>query len=193
MKKSISCCLSHQNPATYLFRAVLACKRCLIWADFSPDSDQNTFSLEEVLLWICFLQTRSFCLLKMLTDGLEWCGLLVDYCDVFISCLNSHSDGTHSLHCWQTHLYLRWPEDGDIFCKCLFCVNYSFNCDHFSCSQRIVSSPSLEEDDVEWNVTFVSVWWFTCWSPGLSGLLFIMFIPVFACTVILITALSVCS
>ncbi len=22
----------------------------------------------------------------MLTDGLEWCGLLVDYCDVFISC-----------------------------------------------------------------------------------------------------------
>ncbi len=34
--------------------------------------------------------------------GLEWCGLLVDYCDVFISCLDSHSDGTHSLqriHC----------------------------------------------------------------------------------------------
>ncbi len=23
--------------------------------------------------------------------GLEWCGLLVDYCDVFISCLDSHS------------------------------------------------------------------------------------------------------
>ncbi len=29
----------------------------------------------------------------MLTDGLEWCGLLVDYCDDFISCLDSHSDG----------------------------------------------------------------------------------------------------
>uniref|UniRef100_A0A671PUA9 Uncharacterized protein n=1 Tax=Sinocyclocheilus anshuiensis TaxID=1608454 RepID=A0A671PUA9_9TELE len=41
-------------------------------------------------------------LLQMLTDGLECCGLLVDYCDVFISCLDSHSDGTHSLqsiHC----------------------------------------------------------------------------------------------
>ncbi len=41
----------------------------------------------------------------MLTDGLEWCGLLVDYCDVFISCLDSHSDGTHSLqriHCWAS-------------------------------------------------------------------------------------------
>ncbi len=25
------------------------------------------------------------------------CGLRVDYCDVFISCLDSHSDGTHSL------------------------------------------------------------------------------------------------
>ncbi len=48
-------------------------------------------------LWICFLQTRSFWLHKTLTDGLEWCGLLVDYCDVFISCLDSHSDGTHSL------------------------------------------------------------------------------------------------
>ncbi len=29
----------------------------------------------------------------------------MDYCDVFISCLDSHSDGTHSLqsiHCWDT-------------------------------------------------------------------------------------------
>uniref|UniRef100_A0A8C1XAX3 Ras-related protein Rab-28 n=1 Tax=Cyprinus carpio TaxID=7962 RepID=A0A8C1XAX3_CYPCA len=39
---------------------------------------------------------------QMFTDGLECCGLLVDYCDVFISCLDSQSDGTHSLqsiHC----------------------------------------------------------------------------------------------
>ncbi len=47
--------------------------------------------------WFYFLQTHRFLLLKMLTDGLEWCGCLVDYCDVFISCLDSHSDGTHSL------------------------------------------------------------------------------------------------
>ncbi len=43
---------------------------------------------------------------KMLIDRLEWCGLLVDYCDVFISCLDSHSDGTHSLqriHWWMDH------------------------------------------------------------------------------------------
>ncbi len=30
-----------------------------------------------------------------LIDGPEWCGLFVDYCDAFISCLDS--DGTHSL------------------------------------------------------------------------------------------------
>ncbi len=51
------------------------------------------------------LQTCSFLFHQMLIDGLEWCGLLVDYCDVFISCLDSHSDGTHSLqriHWWAS-------------------------------------------------------------------------------------------
>ncbi len=45
----------------------------------------------------CVSYKLSFWLHKMLIDGLEWCGLLVYYCDVFISCLDSHSDGTHSL------------------------------------------------------------------------------------------------
>ncbi len=66
--------------------------------------------------WICFLQTHSFCLLKMLTDGLEWCGLLVDYCDVFISCLDSHSDGTHSLqsiHCWDSDAMLHFSKSDE--------------------------------------------------------------------------------
>ncbi len=38
-----------------------------------------------------------FLLHKMLSDGLKSCGLLVDYYAVFISSLDSHSDGTHSL------------------------------------------------------------------------------------------------
>ncbi len=49
------------------------------------------------------LKTYHVLLHKVLTDGLAWCGLLVDYCDVFIICLDSHSDGTHSLqriHWW---------------------------------------------------------------------------------------------
>ncbi len=37
-----------------------------------------------------------FLLHKTLINGPESWGLLVDYCDVFISSLNSHSDGTHS-------------------------------------------------------------------------------------------------
>ncbi len=54
--------------------------------------------------WICFSWTRSFWLYNTLIDWLmDWSG--VDYCDIFISCLDSHSDGTHSLqriHCWTS-------------------------------------------------------------------------------------------
>ncbi len=73
-----------------------------------------------------FLRTCSFWLLEMLTDGLEWviCGKL--WC--FYQCLDSHSDGTHSLYddlllskwcnatflqIWwrrKTHLHLGWHE-----------------------------------------------------------------------------------
>ncbi len=48
--------------------------------------------------------------------GLEWCGLLVDYCDVFISCLDSHSDGTHSLqriHCWDSDVKLHFSKSDE--------------------------------------------------------------------------------
>ncbi len=45
----------------------------------------------------CVLSESGETSAQMLIERLEWCGLLVDYCDVFISCLDSHSDGTHSL------------------------------------------------------------------------------------------------
>ncbi len=69
-----------------------------------------TFEVKNALMDF-FLQTCSFSLYKMLTDGLEWCGLLVDYCDVFISCLDSHSDGTHSLqriHWWASDVMVNY-------------------------------------------------------------------------------------
>ncbi len=44
-----------------------------------------------------FVSYKHISLHKTLIDGLESSGLLVNYCDVFISCLDSHSDGTHSL------------------------------------------------------------------------------------------------
>ncbi len=62
------------------------------------------------------LQTHSFSLHKTLTDGLEWCGLLVDYWDVFISCLDSHSDGTHSLqriHWWASDVILNYSKSDE--------------------------------------------------------------------------------
>ncbi len=48
-------------------------------------------------------------LLKTLTDELEWCVLL--WC--FISCLDSHSDGTHSLqriHWWASDAMLHFSK-----------------------------------------------------------------------------------
>ncbi len=49
----------------------------------------------------------------MLIDGLELCGSLVDYWDVFISCLDSHFDGTHSLqwiHWWASDVMLNFSK-----------------------------------------------------------------------------------
>ncbi len=40
---------------------------------------------------------------------MDWNG--VDYCDVFINCLDSHSDGTHSLqkiHWWASDVMLNF-------------------------------------------------------------------------------------
>ncbi len=73
-----------------------------------------TFSLEEALLWITdlYLSRRNSFNLKCCNDGFvsyKHIFLLqktlidelkldyLDYCDVSISCLDSHSDGTHSL------------------------------------------------------------------------------------------------
>ncbi len=63
------------------------------------------FEVKNVLMMDLCLTSSQLLAHNTLTDGLEWCGLLVDYCDVFISCLDSHSDGTHSLqsiHCWAS-------------------------------------------------------------------------------------------
>ncbi len=99
VKKSISCCLSHQNPATCLFRAVLACKRCLIWCRFLSWFRPEHFFTGGSNVMDYFVFSR--CSL------MDWSG--VDYCNVFISCLDSHSDGTHSLqsiHYWARDVML---------------------------------------------------------------------------------------
>ncbi len=100
------------------FRTVLACKQCLSCAYVSLNSDETTFSLENAILWIdlYFIRDQRFkvqnalCMMYLFIANMQ----LVDYCDVFISCLDSHSDGTHSLqsiHCWDSDetTYLFWP------------------------------------------------------------------------------------
>ncbi len=66
----------------------------LLWTHIWDRSDSFKSKL---LNGGCFLQKHSFSIPKTLVDGLKWCELLMDHCDVFISRLDSHSDGTHSL------------------------------------------------------------------------------------------------
>ncbi len=65
------------------------------WTRFLARSD--TLMLKHLNGGFVYYKYLAFHFHKMLIDGLESCGLFVDYGDVFISSLNSHSDGTHSL------------------------------------------------------------------------------------------------
>ncbi len=82
-----------------------------------------TFSLEELLLWIMdsyfdqkwWFKVKNLSMMILFitifslhkTFIYESCGLLVDDRDVFISCLDSHSDGTHSLQ----RMLTKWCND----------------------------------------------------------------------------------
>ncbi len=59
--------------------------------------------------WICFLQTQ-----LSVSQDVNWCtGVVWITCDVVISCLDSHSDGTHSLqsiHCWTSDAMLHFSK-----------------------------------------------------------------------------------
>ncbi len=78
---------------------------------------EELFTFKNILIMNCLLQTCSFLLHKTLIDPLESYGLLVDYCDVLVSCLDSHSGSTHSLqiiHWWASDVMLHlkgesWP------------------------------------------------------------------------------------
>ncbi len=125
----------YKNICLEPFWTIFTCKRCLICAYFSPDSDETTFSLREALLWIidyfgrsswwiCFSQTCSFSLHKMLIDGLEsWItyGLLWCFYQLFGLSFWRHpftaEDSLVSKWCnatffqkKQTHVLFGWPE-----------------------------------------------------------------------------------
>ncbi len=100
----------HQHIYLELFWTVFAYKLCLICAYFSPDSDRVTFSLERAILNILMMDLfLANMQLLILQDVNWWTGVVWITCDVFISCVDSHSDGTHSLqriHWWASDVML---------------------------------------------------------------------------------------
>ncbi len=88
--------------------------------------------------WICFLQTD---LLHKIWHGLYFCDLLVDYCDVFISCLDSHSDGTHSLNLFWCRNKLIYILDGMSVCKYVSKYDFFWSTIHLTFMQICWSCP----------------------------------------------------
>ncbi len=101
---------------------------------------KQQFEVRNALMLDLFLIKQPF------IAGQELCGFLVDYCDVFISCLDSHSDGTHSLQrfcCWLRDVMLHFSKSVQMKNKLIYildglraspfsahfilCENYSFN------------------------------------------------------------------
>ncbi len=126
----------HRSSTVYKWKTVQNCSKQICGGILMLEEKRRwTFSLEEHYdeLWTLagsdslklkrlndgFVSYKhaAFWLHKMLIDGLEWCRLLVDYCDVFISCLDSHSDGTHSLQ--RIHW---WASDGMLHFSKSLCV-----------------------------------------------------------------------
>ncbi len=88
------------------FTAANVYSKCL-WIMVSYFGQKQQFKVKMHSWWIWVIQTHSFSLHKMLTGGLDWCGLLWINLLLLVwiivkfyskcSCLHSHSDGTHSL------------------------------------------------------------------------------------------------
>ncbi len=95
--------LSHQNPLTVLdcFSLLSALDLCIFLSWFRLDdlSTEESNIVHGGHFWSKKnVLTREY---------------LVDYCDVFISCLDFHSDGTHSLqriHWWESDVMLTFSK-----------------------------------------------------------------------------------
>ncbi len=62
---------------------------------------------------LMYLENMQIFNLQYINWWLESCELLVDYSDVLISCLDSHSDGTHSLqriNWWASYVMLNFSK-----------------------------------------------------------------------------------
>ncbi len=109
-----------------------------------------------------FSLVHSFSLLRMLIAGLEWSGLFVDYCGVFISCLDSHSDGTHStaedplMSKWWNATFLQiWSNEEtnsstSLILNFNFWMNYAFILNYIQNSLWKIYNPKSEKVGTVW-------------------------------------------
>ncbi len=135
MKKSIPCCL-FTSKSRHIWNELMVLDLFLFlswfrWEDFHwwlYLSQKQWFEVKNALMGSFITNI----LLFALQDVKYWTGVTVDYYDIFISCLDSHSGGTHSLqriHWWammscyfSPNLFrwrnkLSWPEGEYIFSK----------------------------------------------------------------------------
>ncbi len=129
----------HKNPPAYLFWTVSMCKQCLICVYFSPDWNEMTFPLEKAMLLIeeavyngfVYYKHAAFCF--TVHSLLDW--HRVDYFWIivifFISCLDSRSDGTHSLQSNAIFLQICTDEETNSFTSWIAWEGFNFQKKNF--------------------------------------------------------------
>ncbi len=78
-------------------------QKVLLWIMDSYFGQKRTLKVKMPYWWICFCKNVQL----FTSHDINWWtgfGLVGDYCDVFISCLYSHSDGTHWSPTGKQHL-----------------------------------------------------------------------------------------
>ncbi len=113
---------------------------------------------------------------KQLFEDKIWSG--VDYCDVFISCLDSHSDGTHSLqsiHWWVSDVMLQFSKSVprtnklfewnvpltclDEFKACIFITQNCFSSTLLNEWVWVLQTDNRYRDCVHLLNQYCAVWW----------------------------------
>ncbi len=92
---AVNGCRQNESASQYLFGNILDCFDLQVVFDvyiFLSWILSLTEEIKNILMMDIFIRNIHIMLHDILIDGMESCGLLVDYWGVFISCLDSHSD-----------------------------------------------------------------------------------------------------
>ncbi len=114
-----------------------------------------------LIFWPQVMVLHSSSLHNMSIDGLELCELLVDYCDVFISCLDSYSDGTHSLqriHWWASDVKLNFSKSVLMKKQTQIYILDGLRVNHFSA--KAIREYQLYQNDTGLKFNILEIWSF---------------------------------